>query len=81
MKNPFEDDQKDTHCLEYYVGVDGPSIVKVNCPENLWTILDRVETMIMDDPIILEKQKEFLLSFVSRWMGEIERYCYTLESE
>jgi len=84
----FEQEYDDiTGILEYYSGVDGFTIEKTpSHPDHLWTILDRLESDIMNDDKetameMTYKQQEFLLYFVRKWRNEIEKYCVRLESE
>jgi hypothetical protein len=68
-------------CLEYYSAVEGATIENFRHPDHIWTILDRLHSMALDDPFIDEKQTEFLQHFLEKWMKEIEPYCVRLEVE
>lgn len=78
-----QEDYNIPQCLGYFVGVDGPTVESIEHPDHLWTILDRLETIVMDNESgnLNDDQKEFLLHFIGKWMTEIERYCVRLESE
>ena len=76
-----QDDYEIPQALEYYVGLEGPTIETVSHPDNLWSILDRLETMVMDNSNLEDDQQEFLFHFLGKWKKEIEPYCVRLESE
>jgi hypothetical protein len=78
----FEQDEYDiSKCIEYYSGIDGATIEVVNHPDHLWSILDRMDTIVGDDTEITEEQKDWLRQWLGRWMNEIEPYCVRLECE
>lgn len=71
-------------CLEYYSGIDGTVVERVCHPDHLWTILDRLHSMVMDEESnegITKNQQNFLQGFLSKWMDEIEPHCVRLEIE
>ena len=79
-KVQFEQDDYDIpQALEYYT--ESPTIENVQHPDNLWSILDRMETMVMDDSELDDDQQNFLFHFLEKWKKEIEPYCVRLESE
>jgi hypothetical protein len=72
----FEQDDYDIpQALEWYVGIDTPTIEGVRHPDNLWTILDRIETIVMEDSEVDGEQEAFLHHFIGKWKKEIEPYC------
>jgi hypothetical protein len=78
----FEQDEYDIpKCIEYYSGVNGATIETVNHPDHLWTILDRMDTIVSDNAEITQEQKNWLRDWLGKWMNEIDEYCVRLECE
>ena len=81
ISKTFEQDDYDIpQSIEWYSRIDAPTIEAVKHPDNLWSILDRMATMVMESEIS-PKQKQFLEHFLYKWMIEIEPYCVRLECE
>lgn len=79
-----QDDYEIPECIEYY-GNTGFSVERVEHPDHLWTILDRIHSDLMPsaefDNNMTNEQRDWLQDWVLKWMKEIEPYCVRLESE
>lgn len=71
-------------CIEYY-NTPGFTVEQVEHPDNLWTILDRIHSDLMPegefDSNITTEQREWLQTWLEKWMDDIAPYCVRLESE
>lgn len=85
IADSFEQDEYEIpQSIEYY-GTPGFTVEKVQHPDNLWSILDRIHSNLMPgeefDENMTKEQREWLQEWVSTWMDEIALYCVRLEPE
>lgn len=85
IANSFEQDEYEIpKCIEYY-GTPGFTVERVQHPDNLWSILDRIHSDLMlgeeFDEGMSKVQREWLQMWLENWMADIEPYCVRLESE
>lgn len=86
IADSFEQDKYEIpNCIEYY-GTPGFTVEDIAHPDNLWTLLDRLHSELMEEQgefgrNITKEQRRWLQDWVSKWMDEIEPYCVRLESE